>query len=139
MHEWRERCPNCQHPFSARETALWGTEMLCPTCRCRIRERSVQLKLFALGTGLPFGAVVIWMGIEEEWWTLAVGLPIIAVTVATAYFLGPWFMRLEIVSAHPHCGQCWYDLHGTKSETCPECGTPKSAPVEAGRKAAHGG
>lgn len=134
MHRWRARCPNCRHPFTARETALWGSEMLCPTCRCRLRESSTQQKFFALGMGLPIAGVVIGMRIVQEWWALAVGLPIIAVIALAAYFLAPWFMRFEIVSAHPHCGACWYDLHGSESESCPECGTLKSAPVKPGGK-----
>ena len=32
--------------------------------------------------------------------------------------------RQLLLEQHPHCSNCGYDLHGTTSPTCPECGHP---------------
>ncbi len=37
---------------------------------------------------------------------------------------GDWIVDLAIPSNRPYCPECAYDLTGSASDRCPECGTP---------------
>ena len=43
---------------------------------------------------------------------------------AYLFFGGVWLIDKAIPGDHAFCPQCGYDLTGTRSSRCPECGTP---------------
>jgi len=58
-------------------------------------------------------------------WSLWVFLlPVVGVFVSVLvnYLQYPYTNRFEV--AHPECSKCGYDLTGTQSTECPECGSP---------------
>ena len=40
------------------------------------------------------------------------------------FFSGEWIVNKAIPSNRPYCPECAYDLSGTISNRCPECGMP---------------
>lgn len=42
--------------------------------------------------------------------------------VMAAWVLFPFYAVFAAVFSHPICPNCQYDLYGSASDTCPECG-----------------